>query len=107
MQIIGAACGVLGIVVGKVAFFYFGFDEAMVAEIMEMENVSLEAAERVWEAAVAEMGDEYGLGMYLRESFSPIDLLFYGICIYQGWRFPREQSSHADRVQRAFFDKDS
>ena len=70
-KMVGAALALFGCLLGNVLAVY-----AFAAK--ELETTALEAI----------AGVDFGVVMdIMKESFSPIDLLFYGLAIYAGWQF--------------------
>jgi hypothetical protein len=89
-QIIGAACGMFGILLGRALFYYFGFDEAVAAELAKQQKISLDMARDV--VKLAHEKGELSLSFFMKESFEVIQLVFYGIGMYEGYRIPRQLS---------------
>lgn len=90
MQIIGAVCGLLGILLGRVLYYYFGFDAAIVAELVKTGEMTAEDAYA--SIAVAREMGALNIGMFFKESMGAIDLLMYAIGMFEGWRIPRSQT---------------
>lgn len=85
-QLIGAASALVGIVLGRVFFYYLGFD-AMFIEELQKEGVPAEQAR--WALEMAKDAGVVNLWVYLKESLQPLDIVFFAIGAFEGWRIPR------------------
>ena len=90
MQIIGGLCAILGITVGKIAFYYVGFDESVAQELMKESGVSLEQARQAIQ--MARDAGVLDLGTYLKESMTAMSVIMIAFGLFEGWRIPRSQA---------------
>lgn len=89
-QIIGALCGLVGIVLGRVLFYYFGFDDEMVKELLKQQP-GMSAEDARLAIQMAKDQGAISLTFFLKESTQALDILFFGIGMFEGWRIPRAQ----------------
>lgn len=90
MQIIGGLCAVLGIVAGKVLYYYAGFDESIAEQLVKETGMSLEQAK-----TAVQMSRDAGvldLGTYIKESTTAMSVLMMAFGLFEGWRIPRATS---------------
>jgi hypothetical protein len=89
MQIIGGACALVGIFVGRILFYFFGFEDAVIDELVK-QGVSLDEARAAMEIAKSE--GALSLTMFIKESSSAMDIVMLAIGLFEGWRIPRSQT---------------
>jgi len=90
MQLIGGACAVLGIVVGKILFYYVGFGEMLAQEMTKEMGLTIEQAREAVEMAKA--AGALDLGMYLKETMTVMSVVMIAFGLFEGWRIPRAQA---------------
>jgi hypothetical protein len=89
-QIIGAVCGLAGILIGRVLFYYFGFDEMQAEGLAREHHATIEMARM--RIHLAHETGELTLGTYMKNTMQAMDIVFFGIGMFEGWRIPRPLS---------------